>query len=510
MTSAPLYPLGIVAPGSMGLNKQNAGSLLAGSWATEARNVYFDSYGRVSARKGWVDSTATAISGTPDIEQLFEYRQKDGDTFIISAANNDIFNGLSAPASVKGALTITANNWKFVNFNDKVYGLQTGHALIEWGGSSNFAATTAASGSVPDGNELLSAFGRLWGTSSDGQTVKWCALLDATNWAGTGTGSVNFTNVWANGSDNIVALAAFNAFLVVFGRRNIIILADGSGSSIGLDPQNIYVVDVIGGAGCIARDSVQNIGGKDLVFLSHTGVLSLNRLIQERSSPIRDLSINNRDYVNTLAAGETVTKIRSTYNPTEGFYLLLFPTLSRFLCFDTRNYLEDGSWKMTEWDNFIPKSLLTLDNSRTTYCGKAGNIYKYEGKQDNGGAFTVKLSTGWLALNPSIENRIKVLKRIESIFYMYGTIPVTWKWYLDFSSTPYTASKTLAYPYSGGEWNVGEYGLAEFGGQYTLVEPEVPARGDGQFIQLEISATVNDGDIAFQQMQVFSKIGRVT
>ena len=510
MSSAPLIPLTLVAPGAFGLNRQNSGALLSDRWLTEAENVVFDAYGRVAARKGWADVTATAISGTPNIEQVFEYRQSDGDTFIVAAAGNDIFNGVSAPASVKGALTITANNWKFVNFNNKVYGLQTGHPLIEWAGTSNFAATTASAGSVPDGNELLSAFGRLWGTSSDGQTVKWSALLDATLWSGTGTGSVNLTNVWPNKSDNIVALAAFNSFLIVFGRSNILVMADGSGSSIGLDPQNIYVVDSIAGVGCVARDSVQNIGGTDIVFLSQNGVMSLNRIIQERSSPMRDLSVNNRDYVITLTKGETVGKIRSTYNPIEAMYILLFPTLNRILYFDTKGYLENGSWKMTEWTGFIPLSLYTTDNGTYTYAGKAGNLYTYSGKQDNGGAFTVKIATGWLALAEQIMDRVKVLKRIESVFNLYGNMSITWKWYVDFKDTYSSITKNYSYPYSGGEWGIGEYGLAEFGTQYTLLEAEVPAKDDGQFIKLAIQVSINDADIAFQQMQVFSKIGRLT
>jgi hypothetical protein len=151
-----------------------------------------------------------------------------------------------------------------------------------------------------------------------------------------------------------------------------------------------------------------------------------------------------------------------------------------------------------------------LDNGYVTYSGKAGNIYQYQDKQDAGSSYALKFATGWLDINPQIENRVKVLKRIESIFSMYGNIAVTWKWYLDFNPSAYSMSKTLNYPYSGGEWNVGEWGLAEFGGQYTLVEPEIPARGDGQFLKLELQAVLNDADMAIQQMQIFSKIGRIT
>lgn len=509
--SAPLRPSTITSPGVFGLNKQNSGSLLPPQWATEALNAVFDDANRIAARKGWLSVTTTPISGTPDLDVIFEYQKTSTDTkYVISAGGNDIFSGTTAPSSIKGAVSISADNWKFVNFNDKVYGIQAGHALIEWAGTGNFAATTAASGSVPNGNEILGAFGRLWGTDSTGQTVKYSGLLDATNWGATGAGSINLTSVWATGADKIIALAAFNSILVVFGERNIVLIADGSGSVVGMDPANARVQDVIGGIGCIARDSVQNINGDDLAFLSYSGVLSLRRVIEQTGNPLRDLSSNNRDYVNAKRYVNGVTTIRSTFNPTEGMYLLLMPVVGTIFYFNTSRMLEDGTWRTTEWDSFIPYSLTTLSDGRTTYSGINGEIFSYSGHQDDTAAYTFKYHSPWILDDSQIRDALKTLKRIESIQRVEGQITVTFKWFLDFSDTFYTASKTLTAGGGGGEWSLAEFNEDEFGGTYGLVEIEVPAKKAGQFLKIGIETPINNNSYTLNQMQYFAKLGRLT
>lgn len=516
MPSAPLIPLTLVGPGFAGLNKQQSGSIMPPAFAVEATNCVFDEGNRLASRKGWTAVTSTPISGTPDISQVFEYKPLPGSSNrVVVASNNKLYNGTTALSDVTGAVSVSANNWKFVNFNGKVYGLQASHALIEWSGSGNFANTTAASGSVPNGNELLGSFGRLWGVKSDKQTIQYSGLLDATNWGGAGSGSINLTGVWPNGNDDIEALASFNNFLVVFGKKNIILLTDGTGSAIGIDPTNIYVADIIGGIGCIARDSVQNINGDDLVFLSYNGVMSLNRLIQERSNPIRDISANIRDYLKTQVTAETMSLVRSAFVPTEGLYLLLFPTLQKIFAFDTKVILENGAWRVTEWDTFIPKSLACLEDGKTLYCGKSGKLFQYTGTSDDGASYRMVYRSGWLDLgseNPqaNFSDYLKILKRLACVTYLTGATTLVFKWGFDFRDdmTSFLSSTTVAG--TGAEWGVGEWGLGEFGGSLGLREFEIPTSGAGQFIRIGVEAEIISTTVAVQHLQLFAKRGRMT
>ena len=63
------------------------------------------------------------------------------------------------------------------------------------------------------------------------------------------------------------------------------------------------LTDVITGVGCVSRDSIQATG-TDLIYLSQSGIRSLNRTVTENSMPMRELSLNIRDDVTDYLALE--------------------------------------------------------------------------------------------------------------------------------------------------------------------------------------------------------------
>ena len=78
----------------------------------------------------------------------------------------------------------------------------------------------------------------------------------------------------------------------------------GATGSISTAAATIFLKDTIEGVGCIERDSVQSTGN-DLLFLSNRGVMSLGRLIQEKSLPLRDVSKNVRTDLMALVQFES-------------------------------------------------------------------------------------------------------------------------------------------------------------------------------------------------------------
>ena len=523
MPNAKILPFTTIAPGSRGLNTQLAGQLLDATWAVEAQNCVFNSNNMLASRPGWTAQNSTPISGTPDLEQMFEYKPASpAANVVVSAGGNKLYVGTSTITNVTGVLAPTANAWKFVNFNGNVYGLQAGHPLIQYTGAGNFTATVPASGSVPTGNELLSAFGRLWAVQSDKQTIVYTGLLDATNWGGVGAGNINVSNVWLSGGDEIVALAAFNNFLVVFGKKNVILYTDGTGSKLGIDPVNIRVGDIVTGVGCIARDTVVNVNGDDLVFLSASGLQSLQRLMVNKSNPLRNISVNIRDNLTSLVAGETVSSIRSTYVPRQGYYLLLLPASKKIFCFDTKVVLDDNSWRVTEWNTFLPKSLVCLEDGATVYGGLAGYIYQNTGYNDNGSSFRYIYRSGWLDLDQTQQgsnNYLKFLKKVTGIVFVSGNAAVEYKWGFDFSSNLNTITKNISGGTAGGQYgnisqvtgtfSPAQYGLSQYGASVGLIEMEIPAYAAGQFIRIGIEVDLSSSSFALQQMQMFVKLGRL-
>jgi hypothetical protein len=505
---APLVRLALTTPAFKGLNKQAETSILGPEWATICTNVVFDAAGRVSARKGWTNVTGTPMTGTPVVEQIHEHVFEDGTVGLISAAGSKLWSGFSTPADITGTATVTVgNNWQFVNFNGKCIGVQQGEAPIIRS-SGNFADLVAASGSVPQGNCAVVHSGRVWVADSDKQVIKYSALLDETHWT-TGAGNIDMSSVWPQGTDEIIALAMFNGAMVVFGKNRIVLFGDGAGSALGINPSNIYVYDTIVGTGCIARDSVQQIDGGDILFLSTQGVQSLGRLIQQKSNPITNVSANIRDYMNGMVASETKSKIRGIYSPEESLYLLLLPSINKAFAFDTSGKLEDGSLRVTEWDYMARTGTRALDGTLylSLSAGAGGKLGTYSGYSDNGTIYNFDYASAWLDLGEDAAQYIKILKNIRGILYISGSFDAQLKWDLDFEGNFETRSLAIFAPGTS-EWNIMEWGVGEWSGGLALRFIQSPAAGSGQYVRVGLQAGVTN-QIAVQELTLYTKIGRL-
>jgi len=327
---AALQHIPLTVPGFQGVNSQAAQSILGPEWATYMLNAVLDENNRVAARKGWENLTSVPIAASPQIVQGFEYRKSDGTVELIVSCDNSTLQRSTDDGStwtdVTGTAVIVDPNLQFVNFADVLIGVQEGGNPIFYDGT--VFGDVVDAGFQPTGGAVVSAFGRLWITNTTGTEVQYCALLDYTDWENTpssDTGVISIENVWPE-SDKIVAIAAFNGSLIIFGQNNIIVYTDGRGSAIGIDPTEMYAVDTITGIGCVAQHSVQNVKG-DLWFLSKDGLQSLGRLLQQKSNPLNNLSKNVQDaLIQAINDPELdLTAARSVYSPEDRFYLLSLP-----------------------------------------------------------------------------------------------------------------------------------------------------------------------------------------
>jgi hypothetical protein len=502
-----LRPLAVPGAGFFGLNTQKGNVPLAASWATRADNAVIDSSGRLAARQGYSRLNSSAITGTA-INSLHEYVQSDGDTFVISAINNKLYSGTGTPTEITGTGTITADNWQMVNFNGSVYMWQAGHTPRSWNGTGNTAAMAPTSGTLPDGDAVVAAFGRLWAVDDDKQTIRYSGLLLPLAWdTADGGGVIDMRTVWTKGTDEVVALAAFGSSLVVFGKSHVVLWADGRGSEIGLDPLEMYVTDVIENAGCIARDSVQLIGEGDIYFLSSTGVRSLRRTQQEQASPVNDLSANIRDRLNNLVtdSGVTLSKIKSVYSPDFGFYLLSIPDKSLTLCFDTRGQLEDGSLRVTMWPGFAPTAACRRV-AKDVLFGFGGHIGKYGTYLDHTSTYMFAYRSGWLGVSDSVT---VILKEMLAKLFTPGAYDVSFSWLLDFTNTVRSVVRSFQLDGSA-EYNVGQYGVSEYGGaSLSYRRPRIPLSGQATHVMLGITTTIDGYPFAVQALSLYARPGRM-
>lgn len=506
--SSPLQNITVSAPGFRGLNTQDSPLSLDTSFASIADNCVIDQYGRIGARKGReLLTTNTEILGSSSgITTIAECINTDGTTTVFSTGNNKIFTGTTTLVDVTPVgVTITANDWKIVNFNFHCFFFQKNHAPLIYadhdGGLSLLTDHLQATGVPPNGNEVLAAFGRLWVADVQGNTntVYWSDLLNGAHWTGGSTGSLDLTRVWPTGYDEIVSLAAHNGFLIIFGKNSIVIYSGAS------SPSTMVLQDTIANVGCQHRDSVQNIG-TDLLFLSKEGLRSLGRVIQEKSSPIKDISKNVRNDLLHLIPLQN-EKIKSIYSPEEAFYLLSFPSSSVVYCFDMRVPLEDGSYRATVWTGIKVVSFLRALDS-TLYLGNIDGINTYSGYLDDTVPYQLNYFTNPLDFGDS--SRLKILKELDLTFIGGQNTQVTVNWGYDYTQA-YTKEVITLKNSLLAEFNIAEFNVpsSEYGASIILDKKKVRPSGSGNVVTLGLTVTVSGVPISLQEMNIQALIGRM-
>ena len=503
-----LQSINLLAPGFYGLNT-NQKSIEEPGWAQAAENCVIDGSGRLAARKGWNALTSSPISGTPDIEAIYEYINAAGTSKIISAANAKLYYGTTTLTDITGSLTPADDNWKFQNFNGKVVGFQDGETPIVYSGSGNFADisfTYPSAGTNTFSGVCLSAFGRVWSTDSTKTVLKYSDLLIETSWTddsggnGDGTGSagiIDLKSVWVYGMDEVVALEEFNGFLLIFGKKNVLIYNNP------YDVSNMAIQDTVEGTGCIARDSVQNIG-TDVLFLSDSGVRSFRKTIQEKSMPLNDISKNVRSDLLSLVSAENKDLIRSVYHEVDGFYILNLPTSGISYVFDIRHVLQDGSFRATTWNNINPKAMVSARDGNL-YMGQAGVVATYSTYQDNGTNFTMTYYSPWMTMGT---DRLKIPKKMSAIVSGGNNYTLDMKIAYNYSSSTRTSSVTISTIANPAEWGVAEWGLGEWSGGSLDGEVKAALFGSGNTVQLGLVTAVSGNAISFQRIELYAKAGR--
>lgn len=504
----PLQSASIAAPGFFGLNTQESGITLESGFALQATNCVIDKFGRLGARKGWqfldevADADLQGMHRFVDIDATEYFGTWSTDTFYLYSA------GTLTPVTYSGSQTLTDGNWQAVTLNDAAYLFQKNYEPLYFdtvtGTILDISASPSASGTPIEGNCALSAYGRVWtaDTATNVTTIHWTDLLDPTRWNSGTAGSLDLSSILVNGNDEIIALGAHNGFLIVFCKNNIIIFGDSDTAQTYLDPTTLQLVEVINGVGCIARDSVQNTG-TDILFLSNSGLMSLGRVIQEKSTPMRDLSRNVRDDVVQLIESETPANIKSAYSPTNAFYLLAFPTTKQVYCFDMRSPLQDGSARVTIWNNMDFTSWLGFDGE--VYMTHNDGLARYLGYQDNGESYRMVYFTNYFDLGQA--SQTKILKRLSMTVIGATGQDFVVKSGFDYSdqynSYPLTVRTGTVY-----EYNLAEYNESEYSGGTLVDTVRAPGSGSGSVLQLGFEADLNGGALSIQKMDVYVKQGR--
>lgn len=500
----PLQSINLVAPAFKGVNTEDSPLAQDPSYADIADNAVIDKRGRIAARKGiTVVTTNKTALGTDYVHKIHHFYDDAGNEVIFTAGNNKIMTGTTTLTDVTpGSYTITANDWKIVNFNDKAYFFQRGYDPLVYDNATGLRTFTVANSSATSAtlkcHEALAAFGRLFivDNATDTQTIYWSDLLNGNAFSGGSSGSIDVSKAWPNGYDEVVALAAHNNSLIIFGKHSILAYTGAS------SPASMTLADTVAGVGCIDRNSVQHIG-TDVLFMSQNGLRSFGRTIQEKSMPLSDLSNNVKTELISLIQNKTLP-VASVYSPENSFYLIAFPDQETVYCFDLKARLENGAYRVTRWTS-VPHKSFELKTDGTVYIGTTDGLGTYSGYADNTTAYRFRYySPGLTFGDPS---KIKLLKKLRPTLVGAAGSTVFMKWAYDlatdFNTYQFSVGNQVPAYFGVDEFSVGEY----TGGELTT-RNSVQATGNGSIITIGLEADINGSALSLQEINVLALIGK--
>lgn len=529
-----LLPIPLRNLGKYGFFAEADGRYSSVEYASTFTNLVYDTKGRPAARKGWDAYLSSALTGTPSVVGLHHYVQElDGSNIWLAASDDGAGTykiwslsgdtGSGSATDITGAITSPSSaNWQFANYNNKVVGIVQGDNPIEWDGTGSFADHDSGGSGRPDGNCIISAYGRLWATSADGQTLYWTPSL-SDDWDGTGSGSLNVRLVWPSGTDSIVGLAAFSNRIIILGSKSILIYGDSAASTtdVGIDPNGdgFGLLEVVVGTGLYARDCLVEVGD-DLMFLSKDGVRTLRRAVDYDNLPMQTVTRQVDPFLlDFLASQPAASTCKMVYHVDEALVLLRIG--GSYFYFDVRQPIhtpEDADrsapiFRASTWSGLPWLGAASGNDGNLRFGFAAGLIGEYAGYLDNTSTYTIDLSTVWLDLDDGEGRgeRLKIPKRLLLFASTEQTYQVALRWAFDFSTTFFTRTVTVTQDATPAEWGLGEWGEDEWsGGSLGIFKGGVAAAGSGTFIKLGMSLAVDDAAFAYNTLTLQTKLGRLS
>jgi len=544
--------------GFNGLNTEDSPITQDYSFAAVADNAVIDQYGRIGARKAFDNDTtnfptlATIPGATTHVLELdvIENGNINGSPSIICTGRNvgydaggvyvdqdyyifkrdgGTLTSISYPAMSDDSALQTC---QIVPTDDRYYILAEGNEVMIWDGTA-ITLISAEAGyygiqNIPAGAQVppefntgLAAYGRIWGVghNSEQNVIYYSDLLvGASNYTVDGldplstAGKINVLESWPNGRDEIIGLAAHNNRLIVFGRQNILVYNSGYGDPA--DPASGFTLeDTISNVGCVSRDAIVNIGS-DVIFVDDSGVRSLGRTIQERSSPMGNLTNKVRGDITRLIA-QTIdnASIKIVYDASQSFVIALFTEQELAYCLDMKSYLTGGLAKITRWTDCYYRDMAFVEGATVPvllFTGKNDlGIIKYNGYSGaTGDDYIFKYYSN--QLNFGEPTKTKFIKQIDyTIISSLLTGDAFAKWGYNTVSTFKSKHLTLlanpASYWGEAEYNVGLYGESDL----FIKRYRVNTSGSGESVKIGLEVTINGNGVSLQEIDVQTLIGRI-
>lgn len=543
--------------GSSGLNTEASPVTQDYSFASVADNAIIDSFGRIAARLAFRTDTETLPTLAPIasavtynlIIDVVEGGSINGASSVICTARNV---GLDAGGAEVGTdyyiFERTGNSMTEVAYpalldpstlqtahivvtDDRFYIFSSSNETLIWDGST-VTLISAQAGYIgiqngvagpqvaPTFDRGMAAFGRIWASGHEGDpnTIYYSdLLLGASNYTVDGidplstAGKINVLENWPNGKDSITAIAAHNNKIIVFGSEAILVFSAGYGDPA--DPASGFTLeDTITNVGCVSKYSLVNIGS-DILFVDETGVRSLGRTIQERSSPMGNLTNNiRRVFSDSVQNTNNTSTIKMVHDHSNNIVLVLFSEQGLSYCLDMKAYRSAGLAKVTRWTGCYFNDMAYIDANAAPLLilgGTANKGYlRYAGYSSAVDSYILK----WYSqdLNFGEPTRTKLVKQIDYTIVSSAALgSAQAKWAYDYGQA--NKSKGLSLTATPADYYAeSEYTEAQYGGSEAVIKRyKVNTGGSGETIKIGLEAIIDGNGCSLQEINIQTLIGRI-
>mgnify|MGYP001396493530 CR=1 FL=1 len=442
-------------------------------------------------------------------------------------------NGQINPCTYPAIDTAGLERSLYVHFKEDLFLFSRGNSFLKYDGNGGWEDVTYTppqtdSGNIVDkidGDVAISAYGRLWvsGVDGDYQTIYYSSLLREDQWYdGQGTpddaqntaGIINVSEYWPVDFDQIVNIHAHNGFLIVLGRRSILIYANANtGDPAG--ENGIQLQDAISNVGLVERDAICNIG-TDVMFCDDTGLRSLARVIQEKSTPIGEPSMNvKRQFMDMIQEEERSTAlvkgIKLAYFPSKSLVVCLFRTSGTAYTFSTERPSSTGGAKTTRWTDCHYAAMYFAEDSDIGRPYLAGlnnrGVLRYEGFNS---PEPYRLGFESVALGITQNSIQTVIPKSVIYIVLSPAVPVDSRARWGFGSYLDYHYDFRIRPEGTTEWGVAQFGLDEYvGGRPGIWRQKVNTIGAGEFLRVGLEIEINGSSFAIQEIAVNTAVGRI-
>lgn len=536
------------SPGYFGLNLEDSPVDLPQEYCIVADNAVIDSLGRLAARQGFDANTPVGLpAGNYDVQSIGRVVDVNTTRYIAGVEVNgtpqlwEITNiETSSPTrtvlNLPAGYTMPTANVQIINFAGRgviiVPGAEmlilSGGTLSKASGQTDWIPPTALGGSpihtTFSPTTATAAYGRLWvsGVEGDDETIYYSDILNPAKWLDlqvtptdplNTAGGLNVSENWPLGKDRIVGLAAHNNGLVVFGRSSILVWGNPQGDPAAVG--GIYLADTIENIGLVNRDAITS-DGRDLLFMDDTGLRSLGRTIQEQSAAIGDLTRPVRtalttDLRKTLIEGG----VELVFSPKNSFVLIILRSLGTVWVADTRQRMQDGSFRITKWPKTnlstgfyveeFEKLLFGIDDADVA-------LAHYTGSSDyNSEPYVFNYSSPILSFGDS--TRLKIVKQVDySILAGQGNAEAEARVdYYGFRNRQLTRNFTVIGGGVGSEFADQEYNsAAEYGSaERVLRSYRYNSGSSGERVGINFNLPISGNSCSLVGINIQTKIGRI-